>query len=81
VEVRTYFGPAHFSSVFPVRFGLVGFVDTGRVWLEGESSNAWHPSAGGGLLMKPVGTGIVLRAAVAAGSEGPLLYIGSGFRF
>jgi hypothetical protein len=81
VEIRTYFGPPHFSSVFPVRFGLVGFVDSGRVWLEGESSNDWHPSGGGGLLMKPVGTDIVLRAAVAVGTEGPLLYIGSGFRF
>ena len=81
VELRTYFGRPHFESIFPVRLGLVAFVDAGRVWLEGENSRRWHPSAGGGLLLKPIGTGIVLRAAVAAGSEGPLLYVGSGFRF
>lgn len=81
VELRTYVGPPVFESVFPVRFGFVGFVDTGRVWLEGEQSNTWHPSWGGGLLLKPVGTSIVLRAVAATGSEGTLVYAGSGFRF
>jgi len=80
-ELRTYFGPPLFSSIFPARFGLVGFVDTGRVWLEGETSNAWHPSAGGGILLKPIGTSIVLRAVAARGGEGTLVYLGSGFRF
>ena len=74
-------GPPRFESIFPIRFGVVGFVDVGRVWLENESSRKWHPSGGGGLLAKPVGTGIVLRAVVASGDEGILLYIGSGFRF
>ena len=80
-ELRTYFGHPVFESVFPVRFGVVGFVDTGRVWLKGEQSNTWHPSGGGGLLLKPVGTSIVLRALLAASSEGNLVYAGSGFRF
>ena len=79
-ELRTYFGGPHFASIFPVRFGLTGFVDTGRVWLKGESSNAWHPSAGGGFLLKPVGTTLVFRAIAADGGEGVLYYIGSGFR-
>src|SRR5204863_1487470 len=64
LELRAYLGPPIFQSIFPVRFGLLGFVDDGRVWLKGESSNQWHPSRGGGLLLKPVGTSIVLRAAV-----------------
>jgi hypothetical protein len=81
VEVRAYMGPPRFESIFPIRFGVVGFVDVGRVWLEGENSQKWHPSAGGGVLAKPVGTAIVLRAVVADGDEGILLYIGSGFRF
>jgi hypothetical protein len=80
-ELRTYIGPPVFVSVFPVRFGLVGFADTGRVWRDGDPSNTWHPSAGGGLLMKPVGTAIVLRVVAAHGSEGTLVYAGSGFRF
>jgi hypothetical protein len=80
-ELRMYFGPPLFTSVFPVRFGLVGFVDTGRVWLRGEHTNTWHPSEGGGVLLKLVGTSIVLRAVAARGSEGTLVYAGSGFRF
>jgi hemolysin activation/secretion protein len=80
-ELRAYLGGPVFASIFPVRFGLVGFVDTGRVWLKGESSNAWHPSQGGGVLLKPVGTTMVLRAVVAHSSEGTLFYAGSGFRF
>ena len=80
-RARAYMGPPRFESIFPIRFGVVGFVDVGRVWLENETSRKWHPSGGGGLLAKPVGTGIVLRAVVASGDEGILLYIGSGFRF
>jgi hypothetical protein len=80
-ELRAYLGGPVFASIFPVRFGLVGFVDTGRVWLNGESSNAWHPSEGGGVLLKPVGTTMVLRAVAAHSSEGTLFYAGSGFRF
>jgi hypothetical protein len=81
LELRAYMGPPRFESIFPIRFGVVGFVDAGRVWLENETSHKWHPSAGGGLLAKPVGTAIVLRAIVADGDEGILLYMGSGFRF
>lgn len=80
-ELRTYLGGPHLASVFPVRFGLVGFVDAGRVWLEGDSSSSWHPSAGGGVLMKPIGTTLLFRAIAADGGEGVLYYIGSGFRF
>jgi hypothetical protein len=80
-ELRTYFGRPVFESIFPVRFGVLGFVDTGRVWLKGEQSNTWHPSGGGGVLLKPVGTSIVLRALLARSTEGTLLFAGSGLRF
>ncbi len=80
-ELRTYFGPPVFSSIFPVRFGVVGFMDTGRVWLTRAASNTWHSSGGGGVLLKPVGTSMVLRAVAARGAEGTLFYLGSGFRF
>jgi hypothetical protein len=81
VELRTYLGSPVFGSIFPVRFGLVAFVDSARVWLKGDASNTWHPSEGGGILLKPVGTGIVLRAVAAHSTEGTLFYAGSGFRF
>jgi len=80
-ELRAYLGRPEFSSVFPVKFGVVAFADTGRVWKKGETSNVWHPSFGGGFLMKPVGTSMVLRAVAARSDEGTLIYLGSGFRF
>jgi hypothetical protein len=30
-------------------FGIFGGFDYGRVWLDGETSNKWHQSVGGGL--------------------------------
>ena len=80
-ELRMYLTKSKYESVFPVRFGVIGFVDDGRVWLSGEDSNAWHPSAGGGILLKAVGTPIVIRAVVARSPEETLFYFGSGFRF
>jgi hypothetical protein len=80
VELRAYLTPAT-TSVFPVRFGVMVFTDAGRVWMAGEDSREWHPSYGGGLLVKPVGTTIVFRAIAAQSSEGTLFQLGSGFRF
>ena len=36
-------------SVIPMSYGLLGGFDYGRVWLNGENSNKWHQSIGGGL--------------------------------
>jgi hypothetical protein len=81
VEVRAYLTGAKFGSVFPVRFGVVGFADVGRVWNSGEDSHKWHPSAGGGVLLKAVGTPMVFRVIAGHSSESTLFYVGSGFRF
>lgn len=35
------------------KFGLVGFVDDGRVWMPGEQSEVWHVGYGGGILLSP----------------------------
>jgi len=80
-EVRAYLTHPKYESVFPVRFGIIGFADAGRVWLPGENSNAWHGSGGGGVLVKPVGTPMVFRAVASFSKEGTLFYVGSGFRF
>ncbi len=80
-EVRQYLTGPIFQSLFPVRLGVVAFADVGRVWLDGDRSEAWHPSWGGGAVLKPVGTPIVLRAVAARGTDGTLFYAGSGFRF
>jgi hypothetical protein len=66
----------------PMRFGVVGFSDVGRVFLEGESSRKWHPSWGGGVMLQPVATPFVITAAVARSQEKTTRwYFGSGYFF
>jgi hypothetical protein len=81
LELRAYLTGPKYESVFPVRFGVVGFTDIGRVWLSGEDSRKWHPSFGGGVLLKLVGTPMVFRAIAGHSSESTLFYVGSGLRF
>lgn len=37
------------GSLLPMTYGILGGFDYGRVWLDGENSNTWHRSYGGGL--------------------------------
>ncbi len=39
------------TFILPMRIGLYGAFDYGRVWIPNESSNSWHNSLGGGLLI------------------------------
>jgi hypothetical protein len=36
------------------KFGLIGFVDEGRVWKKGEVSDLWHIGYGGGIMLAPL---------------------------
>ncbi|MEP4946342.1 MAG: metallophosphatase, partial [Flavobacteriaceae bacterium] len=42
------------TSVIPLRFGISGSYDYGRVWLENDTSNVWHTSYGGSLWLSGV---------------------------
>ena len=41
------------TYLFPAYAGLLGFWDTGRVWLEGEQSDRWHTGYGAGVWVAP----------------------------
>ena len=41
------------SYLFNGKIGLIGFIDEGRVWMPGQSSNEWHIGYGAGLLISP----------------------------
>ena len=81
-ELRFWLGHRK-RPLLPVRWGLLGFYDVGRVWLEGESSNTWHSGYGGGLLGEMLGLpALSIRGTVAWSTEGgPKIYIGSGYSF
>ncbi|MFN8092908.1 MAG: hypothetical protein U0599_11915 [Vicinamibacteria bacterium] len=67
--------------LLPTRFGLVAFVDTGRVWLENRDSTTWHTSYGGGLLAQPVLAPVTVHAIVGHSKEGNRFYFGLGYPF
>ena len=47
VEVRAEL--FRYSTYFAIgSFGVLGFLDNGRVWTDGESSSVWHQGYGGG---------------------------------
>jgi hemolysin activation/secretion protein len=69
------------NIIFPLRFGIYGFADLGRVWLEGESSDTWHPGYGGGIFLRDMLTGMSVDGSISGGDEGARFYVGFNFTF
>ena len=70
--------------VVPGQQGVFGFVDGGRVYLEGESSDEWHSSYGGGIWFTFLTRDQVAYVAAGKptkGSEGTRLIVGFGFPY
>ncbi len=44
------------TGLLPIQLGVFGGYDIGRVWLDGEDSDKWHDSFGGGLWINAVDT-------------------------
>jgi outer membrane protein assembly factor BamA len=72
---------SHITLILPGDWGLMGFVDTGRVWLEGEHSDTWHTGTGGGLWISLLNYRSTLSAGVAHSKEENLFYLKGGFTF
>jgi hypothetical protein len=69
------------TLILPGQFGVLGFVDTGRVWLEGEGSDTWHTGAGGGLWFSFLNDRSVFSIGVAHSKEDDLVHFKGGFTF
>lgn len=68
------------SYLFPGSAGLLGFHDTGRVWVPSQSSDSWHTGYGGGVYVVPAEL-ILIQGAVGFSKEGSMPYISIGFSF
>ncbi len=79
-ELRLWVGHLP-TPVLPVRFGVFGFGDVGRVWLTGEDSDTWHTSWGGGVLAQPMDAPLTARASVGVSTEDTHFYFGMGYAF
>jgi hypothetical protein len=61
--------------------GIYGLGDAGRVYLEGEDSDTWHYSAGGGIWVAAADRSVVGRMELATGDDGIGFRFGTAFKF
>jgi hypothetical protein len=67
--------------ILPVTWGVVGFGDVGRVWLEGEESDTWHTGVGGGVWIALLANRMSFSAGISHGKDENLFYVIGGFAF
>jgi len=79
VELRIRF--AHFRFMLPGNLGLLGLVDAGRVYVDGESPGGWHTGFGGGLWIDVVDASSTTTLTVTTSSERTTVNLGFGFAF
>ncbi|MET3981580.1 hypothetical protein ABIB62_004196 [Mucilaginibacter sp. UYP25] len=67
------------SYIVPGQFGLSGFYDTGRVWVDDDRSDKWHHGVGGGVYFSPGGL-TILQVLAGHSTEGWYPYVSLNFR-
>ncbi len=77
-EIRAEIG--EFLVLFPGELGVLGLVDHGRVFVDGETSDRWHRSIGGGIWISLVDA-YSASLVVARGPEETGLYFRFGVPF
>jgi hypothetical protein len=68
------------NGLAPIRYGVFGGFDYGRVWLENDNSEKWHQSFGGGAWLNGVNL-LIAKLSLFVSSDGPRLSFGLGFGF
>ena len=82
-ELRVALGKA--NLFLPLRYGVLGLGDTGRVFVANESSSRWHHGVGGGLWLAVFASApgatiaVSLNASLVRSEEGTSFYFSSGF--
>ena len=68
------------SSFIPVKYGIFGGYDYGRVWVSDDVSEKWHQSVGGGAFINGIDA-VTARLFYFHGSDGGRVSFGFGFTF
>jgi hemolysin activation/secretion protein len=71
------------TSILPMKLGVKGFYDWGRVYMNTENSKTWHKGYGGGMYVVPLDERFTCSTSVAfSKEESPfvLFSIGGAFR-
>jgi outer membrane protein assembly factor BamA len=72
---------SHITLILPGAWGIHGFGDVGRVWLEGESSDTWHTGVGGGVWLSLLNDRMAFSAGISHGKETDIWYFHGGFSY
>lgn len=68
------------KSIIPMSYGILAGYDYGRVWLDGENSNQWHQSVGGGIWLNGLDL-VTARFTFFNSQDGNRIAFGLGFGF
>lgn len=68
------------SSIIPIKVGLFGSFDYGRIWFNQENSKKWHNSYGGGVFINGVNT-MTATLGVFNSKDGARIAFNFGFGF
>jgi len=71
---------AKLRFIIPLDIGVLGFVDAGRVWMDGDSPGGWHTVAGGGVWFGIIDPGTGFSVTLTNSDEKRVLF-GTGLRF
>ncbi|MBX9851143.1 MAG: metallophosphoesterase [Cytophagaceae bacterium] len=66
--------------LFPSKFGLLGLIDNGKIWVNNFNSKKWHTGYGGGLWIN-IFNKLVFSATYSFSKEDSLFNLKSGFSF
>ena len=69
---------ARTSALLASDLGVMGLVDVGRVFLEGESSDTWYPGYGGGIWLAFLNGRTRATVSVAGGQGSARFYFNFG---
>ena len=69
------------TLIVPAHWGVLGFVDSGRVWLQGEESHKWHSGFGGGIWISLLNYRNTVSMGYAHSVEGNRFFFHGGFTF
>ncbi|MFK8008772.1 MAG: hypothetical protein AB8H03_20600 [Saprospiraceae bacterium] len=72
-DLRFHFGTI-LTKVLPLRYGVYGLFDTGRVWVDGEDSDSIHFAYGGGFYLIPYVESFNLNLSIAKPNQGKVLF-------
>ncbi|GMQ80793.1 MAG: hypothetical protein BMS9Abin05_0222 [Rhodothermia bacterium] len=72
---------SRFRFLAPTEWGLIALADAGRVFLDGESSNTWHGTGGGGIWFAPLDYKYTFSVTFARGPEQSKINVRAGFMF